>query len=665
LTYTISGKPTSAGIATFPINIFDKSCVIELNVSEPQIASLNCSQMTNTGVLPNLGAEYREFVSVSYSGGNGRVYSSEETIASTGVEGLTLQLGSNTLALGDGSLNYSITGTPTTSGIASFALNFGGQSCVLNVTVNGSPISSLNCAQSIVLPGILKSGIVYTGTTSVSYAGGNGIPYFEGSGIPSTGVTGLMATLAEGKLVNGDGSLKYIITGTPVGYGTAVFAISFGGKNCELNLNVLPQDAAITTLECINAIYLPTTIFKGFPYSGTLDINYIGGNGGIYAGQEILSSGVTGLKAKLDASFVSNTNGSIQYSITGTPVSSGDAIFAVNFGGQICTIKLPVAIPTITSLNCTNAISANAIANVGIPFQTIATVNYANGNGSNFASQEVLSTGVLGLTAKLNAGTLVNGDGSLSYTIYGKALSEGTAKFDINFAGQICSFSIVVSPSSITSIVCPTLSTTTFKAHIQNSLTITVPYTGGNSMEYATDIIQSTGVTGLNAVLNAGVLSNGSGSLSYTITGKPGSAGTASFAINFGGQNCSFSIQVESLKIGDSWGGGVVGYIDELNGHGIIVGPTQIGNYSYSQANEACNNYISGIYDDWELPTIGQLNLLYAPYLSKLNPLLELWAKNVFDNQRNRYNYYAISQDGSINQTQAYGTNSYFPIRVF
>ena len=665
LTYTISGIPTSAGLATFPINFFGKSCVIELNVSEPQVASLNCSQMIITGQLPNLGAPYGEAVLIPYSGGNGRVYSSEETIASSGVEGLALQLVSDTLALGADTLTYSISGNPTSFGIASFIVNFGGQSCVLNVTVTGSPISSLECEQSIILPALVKSGVPYIGTTTVAYSGGIGIPYYSDSDIPSTGVTGLVASLEEGELANGVGSLKYTITGTPVGYGNAIFAINFGGKNCELNLYVVP--ATVTTLDCNNAIYLPATLHKGVPYSGTLKLNYTGGNGAKYAAQEILSTGVTGLKAMLASNFLSNSDSTIQYAITGTPLSSGTAIFAVNFAGQNCTINVPVLVPPVTSINCEGAISPTAVANVGIPFQTIATVQYVGGDGSNFAAQGVLSTGVLGLTAKLNAGTLVNGDGSLSYTIYGIALSAGTANFEINFGGEKCSLAIEVSPSSITSIDCSNVvsSTTTLKAKVQNYLSINVPYSGGNTVAYATDTIRSTGITGLTAILNAGVLANGSGSLSYTITGKPGSTGTANFAINFGGQNCSFSIQVESLKIGDSWGGGVVGYIDELNGHGIIVGPPQIGNYSYSQANEACNNYISGIYEDWELPTIGQLNLLYAPYLSKLNPLLELWAKNVFDNQRNRYNYYAISKDGSINQTPAYGTNSYFPIRVF
>ena len=626
LVYTISGMPDGQGIATFSINNFGVSCEIQITVLEPLIAALDCSQMTITGQLPNLGAPYGEAVLIPYSGGNGRVYSSEETIASSGVEGLSLQLVSDTLALGADTLTYSITGNPTSSGIASFIVNFGGQSCMLNVTVNGSPISSLECEQSIILPALVKSGVPYTGTTTVAYSGGIGIPYYSDSDIPSSGVTGLVASLEEGELANGVGSLKYTITGTPVGYGTAIFAINFGGRNCELNLYVVP--ATVTTLDCNNAIYLPATLNKGVPYTGTLKLNYTGGNGAKYAAQEILSTGVTGLKASLDSNFLSNSDSTIQYAITGTPLSSGTAIFAVNFGGQICTINVPVLVPPVSSLNCTGAISPSAVANVGIPFQTIATVQYADGDGSNYNLQEILSTGVLGLKAKLNAGTLVNGSGSLSYTIYGKALSEGTANFEINFGGQTCSFTIEVSPSSITSVDCSNVisSTTTFKAKVQNYLSINVPYSGGNTVAYATDTIQSTGITGLTAILNAGVLANGSGSLNYTITGKPDSTGTANFSINFGGQNCSFSIQVDSLKIGDSWGGGIVGYIDASNEHGIILGPLPLvppvygsrSSFLYSEAVAACESYVSEIYDDWILPSRNQFTLL-MPYMKNIN----------------------------------------------
>jgi uncharacterized protein (TIGR02145 family) len=73
-----------------------------------------------------------------------------------------------------------------------------------------------------------------------------------------------------------------------------------------------------------------------------------------------------------------------------------------------------------------------------------------------------------------------------------------------------------------------------------------VPYTGGNGGSFATQSISSTGVTGLTATLASGTLAFGSGTLSFAISGTSSASGTASFALTFGGQSCSFTISVQS-----------------------------------------------------------------------------------------------------------------------
>jgi uncharacterized protein (TIGR02145 family) len=80
-----------------------------------------------------------------------------------------------------------------------------------------------------------------------------------------------------------------------------------------------------------------------------------------------------------------------------------------------------------------------------------------------------------------------------------------------------------------------------------SNVTASVPYTGGNGGYYAAQTTASTGVTGLTATLSQGVLINGSGSLNFTISGTPASAGSASFAITVGGQSCSFTVNVAAL----------------------------------------------------------------------------------------------------------------------
>jgi uncharacterized protein (TIGR02145 family) len=80
-----------------------------------------------------------------------------------------------------------------------------------------------------------------------------------------------------------------------------------------------------------------------------------------------------------------------------------------------------------------------------------------------------------------------------------------------------------------------------------SNVTASVPYTGGNGGYYAAQTTASTGVTGLTATLSQGVLINGAGSLNFTISGTPASAGSAGFAITVGGQSCSFTVNVAAL----------------------------------------------------------------------------------------------------------------------
>lgn len=112
------------------------------------------------------------------------------------------------------------------------------------------------------------------------------------------------------------------------------------------------------------------------------------------------------------------------------------------------------------------------------------------------------------------------------------------------------------SSSSSATITALTCSSATYSAtatvNTVYSGTVTVPYTGGNGVAYsAGTAISSTGVTGLTAILTAGTLASGAGSLTYSISGTPASTGTAAFAITFGGQSCSLSLTVAAASTVD------------------------------------------------------------------------------------------------------------------
>jgi uncharacterized protein (TIGR02145 family) len=98
------------------------------------ITTLNCAGATNNGTLTEGTAASGVNSVIAYTGGNGDVHFGQVVI-STGVIGLTATLVAGTFANGAGNLTYTITGTPTTGGTASFAINIGGQSCTLTRTV--------------------------------------------------------------------------------------------------------------------------------------------------------------------------------------------------------------------------------------------------------------------------------------------------------------------------------------------------------------------------------------------------------------------------------------------------------------------------------------------------------------------------------------------------
>jgi hypothetical protein len=206
--------------------------------SPPIVSTLTCGSATFSPTTASGAVAYTGNATVPYTGGNGATYSAGTGITSTGVTGLTATLQAGTLAFGAGNITYSISGTPSAAGTATFALSFGGQTCNLTLTVSGPSITSISCGTATTNPVNPFATVGYVGTATVPYTGGNGLSYTAGTGISSTGVTGLTATLQAGTLATGAGNLTYNISGTASAAGTATFALSFGGQSCNLSVTV-------------------------------------------------------------------------------------------------------------------------------------------------------------------------------------------------------------------------------------------------------------------------------------------------------------------------------------------------------------------------------------------------------------------------------------------
>lgn len=469
-----------------PQNItIDNPKTVRVKFVQQQISNLACASALNSGnlvaTLPAIGVSsaipYTTVAGGSYVG---------QSVTSTGVTGLTATLLPGSFLPGSGNLTFTIAGTPSGVGTASFTISIGGQTCTFTRAVNPlGTILGLNCGAAT-NNGELTVGTAVAVTSNVTsiipYTGGNGSAHV-GQIITSTGVTGLTATLAAGNFANGNGTLTYTIQGIPSAVGNADFALSIGGQTCKLTRVVNQRSGSISQLNCGSATNTGT-LTQGTLASGVSSlVPYIGGNEGSHSGQSVNSTGVQGLVATLAPGAFTNSTGTLNYTITGTPSGFGTASFALNIGGQTCTltrtVSQAVVAGSINLLACGSATNTGTLTQGTSAAGVSSSVPYSGGNGGSHAGQSVNSTGVTGLTATLAAGAFSNSTGTLNYTITGTPTGNGIASFVLNIGGQICVLTRTVAASSGTSVYPPG----TYCGNIQSAIIEVTTITGRTWMD--------------------------------------------------------------------------------------------------------------------------------------------------------------------------------------
>lgn len=82
----------------------------------------------------------------------------------------------------------------------------------------------------------------------------------------------------------------------------------------------------------------------------------------------------------------------------------------------------------------------------------------------------------------------------------------------------------------------------------------------------------------------------------------------------------SVSVLSFAAKIGDSYGGGIVFYVDNSGQHGLIAAKADVpghspgkldGEFTWQDAQVVCDNLVYNGFSDWFLPDREQLNQLY------------------------------------------------------
>lgn len=114
------------------------------------INSLNCNDIYKEGTFIKDKDSWGSF-SLPYSGGNGGPFNALN-IPSTGVLGLTAFIDAGDFSTGNGTLYFSISGIPTSAGIATFNVNIDGKNCTItyNVTEDLHPAGYMHCMGSTI-----------------------------------------------------------------------------------------------------------------------------------------------------------------------------------------------------------------------------------------------------------------------------------------------------------------------------------------------------------------------------------------------------------------------------------------------------------------------------------------------------------------------------------
>ncbi|WP_419869246.1 hypothetical protein [Chryseobacterium sp. CT-SW4] len=200
---------------------------------------------------------------------------------------------------------------------------------------------------------------------------------------------------------------------------------------------------------------------------------------------------------------------------------------------------------TVFQLYCSDLVRSGTPFVESVPNTGFVTIPYSSSSTDPYAGQTINSTGVTGLTATLAPGTLSNGNGDFAFTVTGTPSSSGTASFLFTINNTTCTFSVNVSPGTATiNCAAAVVTGTLMSGSPASGVSVSIPYTNGNGGPYTAQSIASTGVTGLTASIPAGNFANGNGNLVFTISGTPNTSGTASFNLNMGGTNCTFTVDV-------------------------------------------------------------------------------------------------------------------------
>lgn len=270
-----------------------------------------------------------------------------------------------------------------------------------------------------------------------------------------------------------NGIMHFMLNGNPKEMGIARFDLIIGGKNIHVDVNVVDSKLTLDSLIVFNKKieYQVGPLEKGiavnfsagrdlqdFYFKKNVAIEYFGAlTGQKMDSLRLYSKGVEGLMLSMPAGLVNSPSGFLNLSLTGTPKTSGEALFEINLGGKNCKLKIPVTskdeilaeILKFSPYYCGDQEFYNCLRDEAlIKGKTVKTqikMSFTrNNNGNLVKEQKINSYGVKGLVATFSGGVCDEKTNSVVFEVQGIPQSGGTAIFDLKLNNMSCKVKLKV-----------------------------------------------------------------------------------------------------------------------------------------------------------------------------------------------------------------------------
>jgi uncharacterized repeat protein (TIGR01451 family)/gliding motility-associated-like protein len=371
-----TNKLDNTATATMTIGgvVFDKSASVSIP-NAFQVDDLDCTPERYT---ISKDVEIQLEIRVPYSGGTAATYEQGEPILlGNGTIKATLQAGQ--INPNGGELVYLVEGKATSDTVMNFPVAFGGKSCLITILITEAASASISFSVNTYedLNGnCTKDGAEVQNPDSTD---GLFIKIFD---LNDNLLYSEAAQLGQFEVQDFSGESNVIyyyilddnedaIDPTPTlltgwASGMAPLKRYFHFSNGVVSFNAARKDNLLdatwkTTPEsiCLNRVSglidsldcekdLSITLYKGIPVNESFLIDYLGGNGGTYGRLVIESTGVKGLTATLESGLFENGDGSLEFILTGTPLTGGESVYQLTIGGKSCNLRIQVLDPSVS-----------------------------------------------------------------------------------------------------------------------------------------------------------------------------------------------------------------------------------------------------------------------------------------------------------------------------